>query len=295
MVAIIIGPNAPIVLSPGIKSSYFEHAYDFYKPELDKEFPTVDGPLSIACYLRALDHCYSGIREKTKKGIDEWDYIVFHSPYTKLVQKSVARLVCRFFIFYFLFSFFPYPSIFLFSLFYIFLFHFLYLSISVLYLSPKTQLFHDFLRNPSDPQFESVQSFKDLQLSQTYFNKEVETNFLKLSESIYNQKTKPSLIISKQVGNSYTACLWQCLLSLLCNQQVKEGMKVLMFSYGSGLASSMFSVEISDSTSFLREKTDVMRRLDGRLEVSPERFTQVFLSKFSLNFSDFLLTFQIFS
>jgi hypothetical protein len=34
------------------------HAYDFYKPDLMSEYPTVDGKLSVLCYLKALDYCY---------------------------------------------------------------------------------------------------------------------------------------------------------------------------------------------------------------------------------------------
>jgi hydroxymethylglutaryl-CoA synthase len=36
-----------------------EHAYDFYKPNLDSEYPVVDGHHSVNCYFRALDNCYA--------------------------------------------------------------------------------------------------------------------------------------------------------------------------------------------------------------------------------------------
>jgi 3-hydroxy-3-methylglutaryl CoA synthase len=35
-----------------------EHVYDFYKPLPTSEYPTVDGKLSVSCYLRALDNCF---------------------------------------------------------------------------------------------------------------------------------------------------------------------------------------------------------------------------------------------
>ena len=35
-----------------------QHVYDFYKPDMASEYPTVDGKLSIQCYLHALDMCY---------------------------------------------------------------------------------------------------------------------------------------------------------------------------------------------------------------------------------------------
>ena len=74
-----------------------EHVYDFYKPDLSSEFPVVDGKLSIQCYLKALDQCYQRYGERAGSGdtpftISDVDYFVFHSPFTKLVQKSLARL-----------------------------------------------------------------------------------------------------------------------------------------------------------------------------------------------------------
>jgi len=41
-----------------------EHVYDFYKPDLQSEYPVVDGKLSIQCYLGALDKCYQRFRTK---------------------------------------------------------------------------------------------------------------------------------------------------------------------------------------------------------------------------------------
>lgn len=85
--------------------------HDFYKPQLDSEYPQVDGPLSIAtAYLGALDASYARYREKWARSRDsfvtsdrkdpksatsmaDFDYPVFHSPYGKLVQKGHARLV----------------------------------------------------------------------------------------------------------------------------------------------------------------------------------------------------------
>lgn len=43
-----------------------DHVYDFYKPDMSSEYPTVDGKLSIQCYLTALDRCYQGLIDKTR-------------------------------------------------------------------------------------------------------------------------------------------------------------------------------------------------------------------------------------
>ena len=83
----------------GVRYSHMEHVYDFYKPNLSSEYPIVDGKLSIQCFLRSLDTCYAGFRARYKAkhksdfSLDTGDFYMFHSPFTKLVQKSVARLM----------------------------------------------------------------------------------------------------------------------------------------------------------------------------------------------------------
>lgn len=78
-----------------VRASHMAHRYDFYKPDLASEYPTVDGKVSIQCYLNALDQCFQRHSQKEGKSdgfLDCFDYICFHSPYYKLVQKSFARL-----------------------------------------------------------------------------------------------------------------------------------------------------------------------------------------------------------
>lgn len=83
----------------GLRASHSAHVYDFYKPDLESEYPRVDGKLSIQCYLSALDKCYQGFSNKAlvknseRISLESFDAVVFHSPYCKLVQKSLARLL----------------------------------------------------------------------------------------------------------------------------------------------------------------------------------------------------------
>ncbi|CAI4219434.1 unnamed protein product [Parascedosporium putredinis] len=110
-VALLIGPNAPIVAEPGLRGTYMQHAYDFYKPDLTSEYPYVDGHFSLTCYTRALDAAYRAYcaREASqsvngsngsandfgdlKTPLDRFDYLTFHAPTCKLVQKSYGRLL----------------------------------------------------------------------------------------------------------------------------------------------------------------------------------------------------------
>lgn len=82
----------------GLRAVHMEHAYDFYKPDLSSEYPVVDGKLSIQCYLSSLDKCYQLYANKATQvdgsefSLQGADFFLFHSPFTKLVTKSLARL-----------------------------------------------------------------------------------------------------------------------------------------------------------------------------------------------------------
>ena len=89
MVAMLLGPDAPVVFESDTVCSHFEHAYDFYKPNLSSEYPTVDGALSNECYIRALDGCYDRFRDRVDS---DFDWAIFHAPYGKLVRKAYHRL-----------------------------------------------------------------------------------------------------------------------------------------------------------------------------------------------------------
>ncbi|TRY76140.1 hypothetical protein DNTS_002851 [Danionella cerebrum] len=108
-VAMLVGPNAPLAFERGLRGTHMQHAYDFYKPDMVSEYPVVDGKLSIQCYLSALDRCYSVYknkiharwqREGTERrcSLEDFGFMVFHSPYCKLVQKSLARLLLNDFL-----------------------------------------------------------------------------------------------------------------------------------------------------------------------------------------------------
>lgn len=245
-VAMLIGPNAPIVFDRGLRSTYMKHAYDFYKPDLSSEYPTVDGPLSIKCYLSALDKCYQLYREKYDKlysnaatgiSLNSFDAIVFHTPFCKLVQKSLARLG-----------------------------------------------FNDFLQtSPAKREqlYPGFQRFDELKLEETYFDRDVEKAFMSFYNGVFEEKTKPSLLLANQVGNMYTPSVYSGLVSYLISADADDliGKNVALFSYGSGLASSFYSISISDSVTHLRTVTDKLAHLKPMLEqrqkISPEEFTQL--------------------
>jgi len=95
-ICFLIGPDAPITIEP-VRASFVDHQYDFYKPDAGSKYPTVDGQISISIYLNALRQTMSTFETKyvTRYGASkkvpsyyDFSYFCFHTPYSKMVQKS---------------------------------------------------------------------------------------------------------------------------------------------------------------------------------------------------------------
>nr|BAM38487.2 3-hydroxy-3-methylglutaryl coenzyme A synthase-2 [Nasutitermes takasagoensis] len=250
-VAMLVGSNAPLVIDRGVRASYMAHAYDFYKPNLMSEYPTVDGILSVECYLSAVDSCYKLFCSKSEKclkngpeyqpiNLKYFDAILFHTPYCKLVQKSLARLVLN-----------------------------------------------DFVKLPEKErslEYPELEHFSNVKLEETYFDRDIEKAFMEHSKSTFEEKTKPSLLLAYQVGNMYTPSLYGCLVSFLISRDIQDlaGKCVGLFSYGSGLCSTMYSLHISSNATpgsplsrLIGNISHIKQLLDQRTKVSPEEFAQV--------------------
>ena len=235
VVAMLIGPNAPVVFEQGLRGTYMEHAWDFYKPNLSSEYPTVDGKLSNDCYIRALDNCFEKYRQSFERlhgrqfTLDDFDYCAFHSPYSKLVQKSWARM-------YYL----------------------------------------DYLnRNGSGAYSGSALSeFRDIPRHETYNHRDVFKVAQNETADSYNKKVLPTLTIPRNIGNSYCGSLYAGLNSLLVSEEnLLDGKRVGMFSYGSGLAASLFSVIVNTNGETFRNSRP-LERLSERTKATPEVFSQ---------------------
>jgi hydroxymethylglutaryl-CoA synthase len=112
-------------------------------------------------------------------------------------------------------------------------------------------------------------------------DKAVERLLVKVSEPEFRAKTSDSLLLGREVGNMYCASLYGGLASLFATTSIDElaGKRVILFSYGSGLASAMYSVRIStDSTpkspleTMAAGCTDILKRLKARTTVPPPEF-----------------------
>lgn len=248
-VAMLIGPDAPVVFEPGLRGSYIKHVYDFYKADMTSEYPLVDGHFSNRCYTEAVDNCYqaynereekikarmnghgNGVRAAPETPLDRFDYMCFHAPNCKLVSKSYARM-----------------------------------------------LYNDYRANPANELFKEVPAeIKDLSYEQSLTDKNVEKTFVGLSKKRFAARVQPSIQVPTMCGNMYCASVYSSLVSLLCTVKSEElqGKRVGIFSYGSGLASSMFSLKIKGSTEELAKQVDLQTRLDNRRVVAPEVYDEM--------------------
>lgn len=266
-VALLIGPNASLKFERGLRALHISHAYDFYKPKLDSEYPIVDGKLSISCYLSALDKCYQLFKKKYLNQLNNNTFksdgslvgdilsaefslqnasaFLFHSPYCKLVQKSFARLIWND------------------------------------YLSESSWINNDIK--------EKLEKFKNLTEEDSFTNKQLEQELVSISKELFETKTKPSLSFANLIGNMYTPSLYSCLVSHLINTPIEllDKSRIILFSYGSGFASAMFSLtvdlSVTQNSQFkfenlidnLNKKRD---KLETRVEIDPflyDRYLQV--------------------
>ncbi|KAF2733100.1 hydroxymethylglutaryl-CoA synthase [Polyplosphaeria fusca] len=251
-VAMLIGPNAPIVVDAGLRGTYIKHAYDFYKPDLASEYPVVDGHFSIRCYTEAVDACYKAYnnREATLKAqlngaanginghgaeketpLDRFDYMCFHAPTCKLVSKSYARL-----------------------------------------------LYNDYLVDSSSPIFAEVPTeVKNIDYAASITDKTVEKTFMALAKKRFAARVQPGIEVPTMCGNMYCGSVYGSLCSLLANvsNETIQGKRIGIFAYGSGLASSMFSVKVNGSIEDIQQKLDIHRRLDARRTVPPQVYDEM--------------------
>ncbi len=214
--AMLVGPSAPLVLLRE-RSSHTADVYDFYKPSMGSEYPAVDGKLSMSCYLRALDDCYEGLmgklaraaaaggRPAPRTAMDAFNYLVFHSPYEKLVQQSFLRLMYNDFR--------------------------RHLALG----QPASAVDADlmgFAHVPYEESFHHKGIEKALRASA-------------LGDSLYKAVVGPSTGLSQNIGNSYTGALYANIAALVSGKGAAlAGSRIGCFSYGSGAIATFFGFEV---------------------------------------------------
>ena len=247
-VAMLVGRDAPLSVDLVTRSSYACNQWDFFKPNPHSEYPVVNGKYSQSCYLMAFDSCYRKYIERQKArrnrevGSNTADHMLFHSPYNKLVQKTVQRMF--------------------------------YLDS----LSGHVDM---------DPQ---LAKWKDIPTDKTFTDRELEGVLKNLAQPLYEAKVAPCCVLSKEVGNTYTAAVYMNLANMVSSfGNSLEGQSVTLFSYGSGTMASMFEIRPRQPTgtrdtasaqeTFTLERMQTVLAIDERLAqrknpCTPAQFTK---------------------
>mmetsp|Transcript_7051 Transcript_7051/g.20648 ORF Transcript_7051/g.20648 Transcript_7051/m.20648 type:complete len:641 (-) Transcript_7051:554-2476(-) len=241
-VAMLIGPDAPLVVDRGTCALHMEHSFDFHKP-IGCHFPQWDGPESLDSYLRILRLCYSAFCDRfdahalpdrlsgkpQRYTLKRADYAIFHAPFNRMARKAIATLA-----------------------------HADRLRRAVWKGIPG-----------------AAQRAKDAVAPGAAAKITLDG-----TQSLYNAQVDLGTEVARHTGNAYTASLWGGLASLVngTGQQL-EDCQILLYSYGSGAVGCLFTIRgrrCSNPQFHLKNlaaKLDIEERLLCRTCRSPADFT----------------------
>ncbi|RMY48485.1 hypothetical protein D0865_08059 [Hortaea werneckii] len=219
------------------------------QPDLTSEYPLVDGQYSLQCYTEAVDQCYKTynareqkVKSKQSNGVNG-AHKEEETPLDRFDYMCFHSPTCK-----------------------------------LVSKSYARLLYNDFLQNPENPLFKDVPAeLKDVPYEQSITDKTIEKTFVALSKKRFAARVQPTIDVPTMCGNMYTASVYSSLVSLIANVSSNDlqGKRVAMFSYGSGLASSMFSLRIRGSTEEMQSKIDLHKRLEARRTVAPEVYDEM--------------------
>lgn len=238
-VALWIGPNAPLVFD-NVRASYMDHAYDFYKPDFTSEYPYVDGHFSLTCYVKAVDQVY---RTYSKKAIARGLVKNPLSPDCIGVQN------------HFDYNVFHVPT-------------------CKLVTKSYARLLYDDFRAKPDLYPEVDANLAKLDYEKSLTDKSIEKTFVGVTKKLCEERVQPSLIVPTNTGNMYTGSLYASLASLMyyVGSEKLQGKRVGLFSYGSGLAASLFSLRVAGDISYINKLLDLDNKLNSRAVETPEQY-----------------------
>jgi hydroxymethylglutaryl-CoA synthase len=139
-------------------------------------------------------------------------------------------------------------------------------------------LYNDYLSSPIHPEFASLSpSVASVSYQDSFASKEVEKTFMAMTQKRYMERVYPGTLVPRNVGNMYTASVFSSLASLLSEIPAERliGQRIGVFSYGSGLASSFYSLKVVGDPSRLVKGMNLRHRLESRHKVSPQEYDQV--------------------
>ena len=110
--------------------------------------------------------------------------------------------------------------------------------------------------------------------------KTLQNEMLTLTNELWKILGEPTINTSVELGNIYTGSLYAALLTLICDEKINlQNKRILLFSYGSGLASSMFLIKVNNCTKDLSSKINLKSRLANRIRIDPSVYDIILSNK----------------
>lgn len=150
-------------------------------------------------------------------------------------------------------------------------------------------VYNDFLKTlpGDDPYYEPVEQYRNLSPQTSHRNRDAQRAFVKLTKDSYNQKCAPAAWLAKKVGNCYTASLYSSLAALIFekgNDLLSK--RILLYSFGSGFAASMFSIRVIAPVDDVFLGPDLKERLEDRIIAPAEEYIRT-LKEREVNYGRF--------
>ncbi|KAF8507400.1 putative hydroxymethylglutaryl-CoA synthase [Gautieria morchelliformis] len=278
-VAMLIGPNAPLVLEPA-HGNFVDNLDDFYAPG---HSPQVDAQVAVPTYLVALEESYrsyrgkramylaelsgrNDARNKPNNGtsvvtethevndtndisgvkpqvsdddsgreptppvfsLSEFDYLVYHSSYGTIAQKSHATL------------------------------H-----------------YNEYLAEPHAEIYAGIPaSMRSIPREGSLLDRDIERTFLHVFAADFAQRVTPSLALGRRCGYIGATALYGALASLLDSVPSYElfEKRIALFAYDAGYAGSFFALRVKGDTKQMHDKMDLGARLRSMRPTSLEEY-----------------------
>jgi hydroxymethylglutaryl-CoA synthase len=135
----------------------------------------------------------------------------------------------------------------------------------------------DYMSSPDLQQYSNIpETYRHMSDAQSLSDKSVEKSFLSLASVSFKKSVVPSLSCAKRCGNMYTASLYGGLASILANVEPEQllGKRISLYAFGSGCSSSFYAIRVNGDTSEMREKMDLIGRLQSMKVVSCEEYVE---------------------
>ncbi|PYH76900.1 hypothetical protein BO82DRAFT_358748 [Aspergillus uvarum CBS 121591] len=242
LAAVLIGPHAPVVLDECPRALCFRHPCERFHHDSSSTSPSSDEN-----FLSCLAQCYRQIQSQ--------DMIQQEQGATERPDRRNRALTLD----RFQRVLFQCPSLRLTRKAYAYL------------------LYLDFLANPDHAHFDSMDTTTQaIAQGRGFVDDEVQDTFYALSDARYEERIRPSLAFLNICGYAHAATLWASLASVLASgmpdDQQPGPSRVLLFAYGDGVMSAMYTATMSTDAPGIIDSDSFRERLEEGTVVPQETF-----------------------